>query len=184
MQSASIGLPLLTAELPEQPTMLNYENEMQKKVAELKYNGYNTAVFGDIFLEDLKRYREEQMTKLNMNCLFPIWKRNTRELMDEFLSLGFKAIIVCVNGSFLDKSFCGRMIDASFVADLPATVDICGENGEYHSFVFDGPIFSQPIPFTKGEVVHKEYNAPKEKDSICTNDKPLATFYFCDLLPH
>ena len=105
--------------------------------------------------------------------------------MRQFIQLGFKAIIVCVNGKALDKSFCGRLIDQSFVNDLPDTVDVCGEHGEYHSFVFDGPIFKTPIAFTKGEIVTMEYQPPKNKEDNCfsaTTPTPTA-FYFCDLLP-
>jgi diphthamide synthase (EF-2-diphthine--ammonia ligase) len=104
--------------------------------------------------------------------------------MQEFLQLGFKAIIVCVNTKFLDKSFCGRLIDESFVRDLPANVDVCGENGEYHSFVFDGPIFKHPIPFTKGDIVYRTYQAPQQAQDSCNPmDKPSEYgFYFCDLL--
>ena len=161
-QAASIGLPLHKIELPEQPGMDEYEELMSAKVKELKRAGFTHAIFGDIFLEDLKLYREEKLQTLEMQCLFPLWKRDTKELMQEFLSLDFKAIIVCVNEKFLDKSFCGRLIDESFVRDLPPNVDLCGENGEYHSFVFDGPIFKQPIAFTKGEIVYRKYDAPKK----------------------
>lgn len=120
-----------------------------------------------------------------MGCDFPLWKQDTNELMQEFLDLGFKAIIVCVNGTFLDESFCGRFIDQSFVADLPGNVDVCGENGEYHSFVFDGPLFQNPIRFQKGEQVYKEYKAPKDEKDTCFSSTPphAAGFYFCDLLP-
>ncbi len=105
--------------------------------------------------------------------------------MQEFLQLGFKAIIVCVNANLLDQSFCGRVIDQSFVEALPENVDTCGENGEYHSFVFDGPIFKQPVPIKIGEKVFKEYNVPKaEKDNCFTTQLPSSMgFWFCDLLP-
>lgn len=183
-QAASIGLSLVTAELPEQPSMADYEAEMTARVTELKTRGYTTAVFGDIFLEDLKKYREEQLAKVGVNCVFPIWKKNTKELMQEFLDAGFKAIIVCTNSSFLDESFCGRLIDESFVNDLPDGVDICGENGEYHSFVFDGPIFKHPVPFKRGETVFREYRAPKEdEDTGSGRQQASMGFYFCDLLP-
>lgn len=183
-QAAAIGLPLVTAELPEQPSMADYEAEMAASVAKLKERGYTTAVFGDIFLEDLKKYREEQLAKVGVNCVFPIWKRSTKELMQAFLDAGFKAIIVCINGAYLDESFCGRLIDESFVNDLPYGVDICGENGEYHSFVFDGPIFKYPVPFKSGETVFREYRAPKEDEGTCSGSQQASMgFYFCDLLP-
>lgn len=168
-QAASIGLPLQTIELSEQPGMQEYEQKTAEKLVELKNSGCTHALFGDIFLEDLKRYREEQLQSLEIRCVFPLWKIPTPQLMEEFIRSGFKAIIVCVNEKWLDKSFCGRLIDESFLHDLPEGVDPCGENGEYHSFVFDGPIFRSPVLFKKGEIVYRQY-----KD---------ANFYFCDLLP-
>jgi uncharacterized protein (TIGR00290 family) len=183
-QARSIGLPLHTIELPEQPGMKEYEQAMLEKVSALKSDGYTHAVFGDIFLEDLKRYREEKLGTVDVQGVFPLWKRDTGELMRDFLSLGFKAIIVCVNEKFLDKSFCGRIIDESFVQDLPAGVDVCGENGEYHSFVFDGPVFKYSIPFEKGAIVRRGYQAPAQASDTChTMDQPSEYgFYFCDLL--
>lgn len=183
-QARSIGLPLHTIELPEQPGMLEYEQAMLQQVTNLKATGYTNAVFGDIFLEDLKVYREQKLATVDIQCVFPLWKISTQDLMNEFLALGFKAIIVCVNEKFLDRSFCGRLIDASFVRDLPPGVDVCGENGEYHSFVFDGPIFNYPIPYTKGEIVYRHYEAPQTTDNSCNPmDQPSTYgFYFCDLL--
>ena len=184
-QAKAIGLPLSKTELPEEPGMQEYEKIMEQKISELKEQGFTHSMFGDIFLEDLKRYREEQLQKQNITCLFPLWKIDTKELMREFLSLGFKAIIVCVNERFLDKNFCGRMIDQSFIDELPANVDVCGENGEYHSFVYDGPLFKNPVTFVKGEIVYRKYPAPKNAADNCfaTGDPTEYGFYFCDLLP-
>lgn len=184
-QAASIALPLHTAELPEQPGMIDYERIMEAEVSSLKEQGFSAAIFGDIFLEDLKSYREAQLSKLQVQGVFPIWQQDSRTLLENFFSLGFKAIIVCVNNAFLDASFCGRMLDASFIEDLPAGVDPCGENGEYHSFVFDGPIFNQPISFQKGAMVHRQYAAPKERGDQCFSTTPQKNsgFYFQDLLP-
>jgi uncharacterized protein (TIGR00290 family) len=180
-QAASIGLPLYTVELPEQPGMEEYELAISATNQKLKAKGFTHAVSGDLFLEDLKAYREKLYAKDHIDCLFPLWKIDTKELMQTFLALGFKAIIVCVNSAFLDKSFCGRLLDESFIKDLPAGVDVCGENGEYHSFVFDGPLFSKPVAFTKGEIVFKEYPAPQSNDCFTTPQPPTG-FYFCDLL--
>jgi uncharacterized protein (TIGR00290 family) len=180
-QSASLNIPLCTIELPEQPDMIEYEKEMTGAVESLKNQGYTHALFGDIFLEDLKKYREEQLSKLQMQPVFPLWKRDTSMLMNEFLQLGFKAIVVCVNTQHLDKSFCGRLIDESFVCDYPSTADICGENGEYHSFVFDGPCFSVPIPFTIGEKVYREYRSPTSANDCFTTPASQTGFYFCDM---
>ena len=183
-QAESLGIALQTIELPEQPDMTEYDEMMGAKVSQLKKSGYTTAVFGDIFLEDLKRYREQMLARENINCNFPLWKIDTRLLMKEFLSLGFKAIVVCVNEQYLDKSFCGRMIDKSFVDDLPGNVDVCGENGEYHSFVYDGPIFSHPVAYRKGEIVCRNYKAPNSQSPTSDGDNNDLNynFFFCDLL--
>jgi uncharacterized protein (TIGR00290 family) len=182
-QATAIGLPLQTIELPEQPGMKEYEEAMMNKVTTLKGDGYTHSVFGDIFLEDLKKYREQKLQQVNLSGVFPLWKIPTHQLMDEFLGLGFKAIIVCINEQYLDKSFCGRLIDESFVRDLPANVDVCGEHGEFHSFVFDGPVFKHPIPYTKGEIVYRKYQAPQQAQDSC-NPMDQASqygFYFCDI---
>lgn len=170
-QAASIGLPLFTMELPEQPPMDAYEDAMNEKVSLMRERGCTHAIFGDIFLEDLRHFREEKLSGRGITCIFPLWKIPSIQLMQEFLAQGFKAIVICVNTRWLDKSFCGRIIDESFLHDLPADADPAGENGEYHSFVFDGPIFRYPIPFEKGELYCKEYKAPEG----------VAKFYFCDL---
>jgi uncharacterized protein (TIGR00290 family) len=184
-QANAIGIPLKTIELAEQPNMNEYEEAMMEKVYELKQSGCTHAVFGDIFLQDLKLYREKKLKEEAIECVFPLWKRNTAELVKEFISLGFKTIIVCVNEKYLDKNFCGRVIDESFLNDLPANVDPCGENGEFHSFVFEAPIFKTKISFARGENVHRIYEAPKNvDDNHHSNITPSEYgFYFCDLIP-
>jgi uncharacterized protein (TIGR00290 family) len=181
-QAASIGLPLVTVDLPEEPSMQEYEMMMLDKVNTLKASGCSKAIFGDIFLEDLKNYREEKLKEAGLECVFPLWKIDTIKLINEFIDAGFRAIIVCVNEQHLDKYFCGRIIDASFINDLPSNADVCGENGEFHSFVFDGPIFKRPIQFKKGEIVYKKYKASKPADDS-DYDTADHGFYFCDLLP-
>jgi uncharacterized protein (TIGR00290 family) len=126
--------------------------------------GVSAVVFGDIFLEDLKKYREDNLAKVGMKGIFPIWKRDTRVLANEFIAKGFKAILTCVDGKMLDSKFSGREFDERLLAELPAGVDPCGENGEFHSFVYDGPIFRKAIPVQKGDVVCREER-----------------FWFCDL---
>jgi uncharacterized protein (TIGR00290 family) len=172
-QIAAIGIPSKIIELPEQPTNVEYETLMKEKVNELLAEGYQCAAFGDIFLEDLKVYREKQLTPFGIKTIFPLWKKDTKELLTEFINLGFKAITVCVDGSKLDNSFVGRIIDHQFIADLPKNVDICGENGEFHTFCYDGPNFKQPVLFTKGEIVLREYDTNGFKSK----------FWFCDLIP-
>jgi uncharacterized protein (TIGR00290 family) len=168
-QAASIGIPLHTIGLPEMPASQLYEETMQRKLSALKDSGCTHAVFGDIFLEDLRRYREEKWKE--MVCIFPLWKTPSPLLIQEFIKNGFKAIVVCVNSRWLDKSFCGRPLDEAFLKDLPEGVDPCGENGEYHSFVYDGPVFRKPVPFEIGEQSYKEYRGPEG----------AAGFYFTDL---
>jgi uncharacterized protein (TIGR00290 family) len=184
-QANSLGIPLDTVELPEQPAMKEYEQAMKGKTSFLKSKGCDYAIFGDIFLEDLRRYREQKLDELNICCVFPLWKISTRELMKEFLELGYKGILVCINEECLDKNFCGRLIDKSLLNDLPENVDVCGENGEYHSYVYDGPIFRYPIHFHKGETVYRRFTAPENSSGAArTVDHPSTYgFYFCDLLP-
>ena len=184
-QAAAIEIPLQTLILSHEPSMAEYESCMMKIMNELRQQNFTHSIFGDIFLEDLKEYRETQLAKVEITAVFPLWKRDTTKLIHEFIELGFKTIVVCVNEKYLDKSFCGRIIDESFIAALPANVDVCGENGEFHTFVFDGPIFKQPVSFTKGEIIHRKYTAPKNQTDNCF--QPVVDedygFYFCDLLP-
>ena len=188
-QAKSIGLPLKIMQIPEMPTMEVYETVMMQTLTELQKNGITHSVFGDIFLEDLRKYREDQLAKIGFEGVFPIWKIPSKELIDEFLQLGFKTIVVCVNERYLDKSFVGRIIDQNFINDLPENVDLCGENGEFHTFTFDGPIFSEPINFEVGEIVYRKYEKPKTEDlseTACDTSSSDAFdygFWYCDLIP-
>jgi len=173
-QAREIGIPLQQIRLPEMPGMEDCNREMFSMMKRFKDQGVDYSIFGDIFLEDLKVYREGQLAQVGMQGVFPIWKRNTTELIKEFIDKGFKAVLVCVNEKYLDKSFAGRLIDEDFLKDLPANVDPCGENGEYHSFVFDGPIYKNHIPITLGEVVYRKYDKGAE-DNFDTG------FYYQDL---
>jgi uncharacterized protein (TIGR00290 family) len=164
-QAESLGLPLHAVLIPPQCINATYEERMKEALAQHFARGVRRVAFGDIFLEDLRVYREKNLAQVSMQALFPIWKRDTRELAREFVWLGFRAITVCVDPRILDASFAGRELDASFFADLPSGVDPCGENGEFHTFVFDGPVFETPIPIRVGEKVMR--------DGFC----------FCDLLP-
>jgi uncharacterized protein (TIGR00290 family) len=164
-QATSIGLPLQAVLIPPQCINVIYEERMNQALTENLARGVRQVAFGDIFLEDLRVYRERNLALLGMEALFPLWKRDTRELARDFVRKGFRAITVCVDPRVLDPSFAGRELDESFFADLPPGMDPCGENGEFHTFVFDGPIFQQPIPIRVGEKV--------TRDGFC----------FCDLLP-
>jgi uncharacterized protein (TIGR00290 family) len=187
-QAESIGFPLKIVEIPEMPTMEVYENIMTKTLTELQKEGISHSVFGDIFLEDLRKYRENQLSKIGFEGVFPIWKIPSKDLIEEFLQLGFKTIVVCVNERYLDKSFVGRIIDKDFINDLPDNVDLCGENGEFHTFTFDGPIFSKPIDFEIGEIVYQKYEKSKTEDSsnsACDTSASDAFdfgFWYCDLI--
>ncbi len=178
-QAAAIGLPLRTIELPEEPTMEVYTKKMTETVTALKTEGYTQAGFGDIFLEDLKTYREQQLDAFEIQCQFPLWKQDTKALLQELLDLGFRTIVICIKAELLDASFVGREIDQGFINDLPQNVDPCGEHGEFHTFCFDGPIFKQPIAFEIGEKVYREYKRPSGDN---TSAKDMG-FWFCDLIP-
>ncbi len=185
-QARSIGLPVTEVDLPESMSMPEYDIKMNQVMQEQKSNGVRYSAYGDIFLEDLKQYREDKLAELDLKALFPIWKRDTKELIKEFIDLGFKTIVVCVQSNKLDQAFAGRVIDGDFLADLPQGVDPCGENGEFHTFVFDGPLFKIPVTFDIGETVYREYQAPKDCDDSCMESdcvQKMAGYYFKDLIP-
>jgi len=163
-QVQSIGLPLHEVRIPPQCVNPIYEARMEEALRVHLKNGVQTVAFGDIFLEDLRAYREKNLARMGMTALFPIWKRDTRELIRSFHANRFRAIAVCVDSKVLDPSFAGRELDESFFRDLPPQVDFCGENGEFHTFVFDGPIFRSPIHVRTGEIVNRD------------------GFVFCDIL--
>ncbi|WP_363317916.1 ATP-binding protein [uncultured Algibacter sp.] len=146
-QTNALNIPASLIELPEMPSMEVYEQKMIDTVLRLKKDGFTHTAFGDIFLEDLRVYRENQLAKQNIKAVFPLWKRDTKALLNEFLNLGFKTIIVCANSKYFDEDFVGTVIDENFIKNLPEGVDPCGENGEFHTFCFDGPIFKTPIKF-------------------------------------
>ncbi len=166
-------LPYSFIELPESPTMSQYEKLISENMHHVKRKGITHSAFGDIFLEDLKTYRENEMLGIGMKCHFPLWMKNTTDLIQEFIALGFKAKIVCAN-DLLGPDFLGREIDADFIKDLPKNVDPCGENGEFHTFCYDGPIFKNAISFELGEKIKREYPDPKGGKSV--------NFWFIDLL--
>jgi uncharacterized protein (TIGR00290 family) len=172
-QVAAIGMPVKVVELPPDKTNKAYEKCMAEAVAQLTGAGYECTAFGDIFLADLRAYREVQFAGKGMEAIFPLWGSNTRELASRFLQTGFKAIVVAVDAAKLDPSFVGRPFDESFLADLPAGLDPCGENGEFHTFCYDGPLFRQPILFQKGEIVYREYPL---------GEGFFSGFWYCDLI--
>jgi uncharacterized protein (TIGR00290 family) len=155
-QAEALGLPLHEVRIPPQCVNPIYESRMEQALRIQLAEGVRTVAFGDIFLEDLREYRERNLARLEMDAIFPIWKRDTRELARDFCQQGFRAVAVCIDPKKLDRSFAGRELTPGFFADLPPGVDPCGENGEFHTFVFAGPIFRNPIPVHRGEVIDRE----------------------------
>ncbi len=176
-QAVALGIPLTVIELPEHPSMEAYGLVMREQLSVLKKEGFTISYFGDIFLEDLRTYRENMLHPMGFKVVFPLWKKDTRQLLLDMINMGLKAIVVSVNAQVLDKSFCGRIVDTSFLEDLPATVDPCGENGEFHTFCFDSPLFQWPVAFRKGDIVYKTYPAPKTEQA----SNPEYGFWYCDL---
>jgi uncharacterized protein (TIGR00290 family) len=165
-QAESLGFPFEKVFISKNASNEEYESQMREVLAKYMTAGVCSVVFGDVFLEELREYREEKLSKIGMEALFPIWKRDTAELACAFIDLGFKAVVTCIDSNLLESMFAGRAFDEQFLSTLPSAVDPCGENGEFHSFVHDGPIFQQPILHTTGEVVLRENG-----------------FYYCDLTP-
>lgn len=180
-QTNALDTPASLIELPEMPSMAVYEQKMTETISRLKSEGFTHAAFGDIFLEDLRKYREDQLAKQDFKAVFPIWNKNTKALLNEFLDLGFKTIIVCANSKYFGEDFVGTTIDKHFIDNIPKEVDPCGENGEFHTFCFDGPIFKHSIDFKIEEKVYREYDHPNTDDSIYDSDK--YGVWYCDLLP-
>ena len=166
LSGIEIGIPINLISLPKDVSNEEYEEIMRKEMSNLKSHQVLNVVFGDIFLEDIRKYRESNLSKIGMKALFPLWRKNSRELAREFIDLGFKAIIACVDSTYLNDSYVGQIYNDNFLLTLPSNVDPCGENGEFHTFVFDGPIFSYPIKFKKGKIVLREER-----------------FYYIDLIP-
>jgi len=165
-QARSLGFPLEKMLISKGASDAEYESILQKALNRHRINGVFSVVLGDIFLEDVRKYREGILSKVGMKGIFPLWKKDTNQLAHTFIDLGFKAVVTCVDSKSLGKDFVGREFDRQFLAELPSNVDPCGENGEFHSFVYYGPIFSERIFFAKGEIVLRENR-----------------FYYCDLVP-
>ncbi|MEO5911654.1 MAG: diphthine--ammonia ligase [Pelobium sp.] len=183
-QVKAIGIPLYEIRLPEMPTMSAYDETMRFHLEKLKAEGITHSIFGDIFLEDLKKYREERLAEVGLKGIFPLWKRDTQELIKEFLDLGFKTVIACTQERL--GNIVGKVIDQELIAQLQNDVDVCGENGEFHTFAFEGPIFSQPITYSLGEKIFKSFQAPQNTDDICfqkEEEQPKNLgFWYVDLI--
>ena len=164
-QAEAVGLPLVEVRIPSPCPNEAYEAAMGAAMADARGRGITAVAFGDLFLEDVRRYREERLAATGLRPLFPLWGRPTRALAEEMIALGQKAVLTCVDPRTLPSAFAGRAFDAGLLADLPTSVDPCGENGEFHSFAWDGPAFRRPVPVRVGDIV--------ERDG----------FVFADLLP-
>jgi len=165
-QAESLAIPLHTIMIPKDCSNEIYEARMREALSHFKARGITKIAFGDLFLHDVKHYRDERLTQAGMTGLYPIWMRDTDELVRTFIGLGFKAILACVDTQAIDASFAGRELDYQLLRDLPEDADPCGENGEYHSFVYAGPIFKKAIPCRAGERVMR-----------------TARFNYCDIMP-
>jgi len=155
-QAASLGFAIEKVRIPYPCPNEVYEQKMSDILLRYKSKGLTHAVFGDLFLEDIRRYREEKLAKVEITPVFPLWKENTGELAKAILRVGFRAVITCVDPKKLDPKFAGRYFDEAFLNEIPPRVDPCGENGEFHTFVFDGPIFRRRIEITVGERVMRD----------------------------
>ena len=164
-QAAALGLPLIKVSIPNPCPNQTYEQAMQTAMAQARAEGIFHVAFGDLFLEDIRRYRKEKLGAVGMTPVFPLWARETRSLAREMVEGGLRAHITCVDPKQLDRRFAGRIFEQRLLDELPAGVDPCGENGEFHSFAFAGPMFFAPLRVTPGEIV--------ERDG----------FVFADLLP-
>jgi uncharacterized protein (TIGR00290 family) len=165
-QAKALRIPLEEVFILKGASNAEYETVLLEALKRHRGNGVSSVVFGDLFLEDIRKYREHLLEKAEMNGVFPLWKKDTARLARTFVSLGFKAVVTSVDLRVLGKDFAGREYDEKFLLDLPASVDPCGENGEFHTFVYDGPIFHGRVMFKKGELVLRDNR-----------------FYTCDLLP-
>ncbi len=170
-QAASLGIPLEIVYIPMDANHAAYQSRMEAAFTRCRQQGITTVAFGDLFLVDVRQYREEWLARLGMQAIFPIWHQDTAQLARAFIDQGFKAVITCVDTTVLAPSFAGRRFDHQFLRDLPVTVDPCGENGEFHSFVFDGPIFQRTVGFAKGRVVQRDSRSFCDLISTCPESR-------------
>jgi uncharacterized protein (TIGR00290 family) len=187
-QAKSIALPLEKIFVGQHSSNEEYQQKMSACLLAYREQGATACVFGDIFLEDLKQWREQHLALVGMRGIFPLWKIDSRELAREFIALGFGSVLCCVNDAYFDEHAVGRCFDEDFVNSLPDRVDPCGENGEFHSFAFKGPVFQQPVPFKVGQKVYRPLEVTHPNSSNSSHLSPSDSrqtkgFWFCDLLP-
>lgn len=180
LQAAHIGIPLIKMYVKEGSNE-EYENNMETFLLAQKEKGVDCVVFGDIFLEDLRAYRDKNLEKVKMKGIYPLWKKDTRELAHEFINLGFKTILCCINDAYLSDKEAGYLFDLNLLNNLPANVDPCGENGEFHTFCFDGPIFKEPVNIKVGEKVYRPLEIKTDSNHPCSTESKTQGFWFCEL---
>jgi uncharacterized protein (TIGR00290 family) len=179
LQAESIGIPQLKVWLYE-ASYSSYEQQMEEMLLKAKAEGIEHVIFGDIFLEDLREYREKTLQKIGMQAVFPLWKKDTKNLIQSFIEKGFKTLTCCVNDAFFDEHWVGKEIDKNFIHDLPSNVDPCGENGEYHTYCYAGPIFKKEINICIGEKIYR----PLENKNLKTmneDQQQSKGFWYCEL---
>lgn len=169
-QAQALRLPVVKAIVsPDMP----YEAALEKAISPFRAQGVTHIAYGDLFLADIRAYREKLHARIGLECLFPVWMRDTAAFAQDFLAAGYKAIVTCVDARKLAIDFAGRAFDAAFLRDLPASVDPCGENGEFHTFVHAGPLFREPVAFTASAPERVRYEDPGHAFELG----------FCDLIP-
>ncbi len=185
-QAQAIDIPLWEIKLDKNVSMEEYSRIMEKNLTHLKDLGFDTVFFGDIFLEDLRKFRENQLKKIGMKAEFPVWGYDTREMAMEIIDHEIEAIVVTVSAKKLDQSYVGRNFDRRFLCDLPSDVDWCGENGEFHTFVHNAPFFKSPVPYKTGEKILRSYKPCSKDESIDNNTSKRnweTDFWYVDILP-
>lgn len=155
-QAQAVGLPLHLIEIPYPCSDEQYAAVMSEFMAQASHDGVRCMAFGDLYLQDVRRYREERMQDTGIEAVFPLWERPTRELLGEMLAAGLRARLTCIDPRVLPAEFAGRELTLEMLENMPSSIDPCGENGEFHTFVFDGPMFSSPLDIEMGEVVTRD----------------------------
>jgi len=173
-QARAVGIPLERIFLRADFDGREYEQKMKQQLEKFRLQGYTYAAFGDIFLQDLREYREQQLVTLGIKAVFPLWQKDTSALLKQFIDAGFKAVIVSANAKWFSREDVGKPIDNAFLNQLPKEVDPCGENGEFHTFCYAGPVFQREVKFKTGKKLLKTYSAADGKGKV--------KFWFCDLL--
>lgn len=179
-QAKNMGIPLAIMYV-KTGSNDEYERNMEAFMLEQKAKGVEYVIFGDIFLEDLRAYRDNNLAKVGMKGVYPLWKMDTNKLAHDFINLGFKTILCCTNDAYLGEKEVGTLFDLNFLNNIPSNVDPCGENGEFHSFCFDGPIFKKAIKIEVKEKLYRPLEIKKCDSNVCSTGAKTQGFWFCEL---